>query len=386
MNIKYVFGIVLLLLFILLAFSGFLLPKNYLKPWQKDYAQQFDDPRIVLIAHGLLAANGHNMQPWKIKLDEYDKDVFYLYADANRLTKEVDPFARQTMISQGTFLEYVKIAGEKNGYHTEFAFFPNGNYDESNLTESMKSLPVARIKIAKSLKRDLSIYDYIFLPDTNRGPYKDEKLADNEISELQKANSDKAILLSFYRDEEEVKSLNNYILNGAEIESSIQRIYEENKNILRVNEYEKNKYRYGFSLDGQGDSEIKMYILQGLITVLPFLNNEKNAAKVFMENIETAAAHTPAYGMIMTEDNSRLSQINAGMLYSRLILTAHNMGLALQPPSQVLEEYPEMKQQYNRINNEFAGGKTIQMLFRIGFPSQIAVKSMKQDVQALLVD
>ena len=89
----------------------------------------------------------------------------------------------------------------------------------------MKSLPVARIKIAKSLKRDLSIYDYIFLPDTNRGPYKDEKLADNEISELQKANSDKAILLSFYRDEEEVKSLNNYILNGAEIESSIQRIY-----------------------------------------------------------------------------------------------------------------------------------------------------------------
>ena len=172
MNIKYVFGIVLLLLFILLAFSGFLLPKNYLKPWQKDYAQQFDDPRIVLLAHGLLAANGHNMQPWKIKLDEYDKDVFYLYADANRLTKEVDPFARQTMISQGTFLEYVKIAGEKNGYNTEFAFFPNGNYDESNLTESMKSLPVARIKIAKSLKRDLSIYDYIFLPDTNRGPYK----------------------------------------------------------------------------------------------------------------------------------------------------------------------------------------------------------------------
>lgn len=76
----------------------------------------------------------------------------------------------------------------------------------------------------------------------------------------------------------------------------------------------KNKNRYGFSLDGQGDSEIKMYILQGLITVLPFLNNE-NAAKVFMENIETAAAHTPAYGMIMTEDNSRLSQINAGMYY-----------------------------------------------------------------------
>ena len=122
-------------------------------------------------------------------------------------------------------------------------------------------------------------------------------------------------------------------------------------------------------------------VVQGM---LPFLNNEKAAAKVFMENAEIAATNTPAYAMIMTEDNSRLSQIKAGMLYSRLILTAHSMGLAMQPPSQVLEEYPEMKEQYNQIKNEYAGDKTIQILFRIGFPSQEAVKSMRQDVKDLM--
>ena len=384
MTIRNMFAMLLLALLVLLACSGFFLPRHYLEPWQKDYAQKFDDHRISLVAHGLLAANGHNMQPWKIKLDENNADVFYLYADANRLTNEVDPFGRQTMISQGTFLEYIKVAGANNGYKTELVFFPDGNYDESNLTESMKRLPVAKITIQKSAQKDSSLYDYIFLPDTNRGAYKALKPSDAEISELQKSNADNKTVLSFYRNEEAVMSLNNYIVAGAEIESNIQRIYEENKKILRINEYEKNKYRYGFSIEGPGDSEIKKNILQGLVTILPFLNNEKIAAKVFKENTEIAATNTPAYAMIMTEDNSRLSQIKAGMLYSRLILTAHSMGLAMQPPSQVLEEYPEMNEQYNKVRNEYAGEKTIQMLFRIGFPSQTAAKSMRQDVKALL--
>ncbi len=288
------------------------------------------------------------------------------------------------MISQGTFLEYIKVAGANHGYKTEFVFFPNGNYDEGNLAESMKKSPVAKITIKKSTQKDFSLYDYMFMPDTNRGPYKPLKPADTEISELLKSNTDNNIILRFFREDEEVKSLGSYIVAGAEIESSIHRIYEETKKILRINEYEKNKYRYGFSIDGQSDSEIKKNILQGLVTMLPFLNNEKTAAKVFMENTEIAATNTPAYAMIMTEDNSRLSQVKAGMLYSRLILTAHSMGLAMQPPSQVLEEYPEMKEQYNQIKNEYAGDKTIQILFRIGFPSQEASKSMRQDVKNLM--
>ena len=55
------------------------------------------------------------MQPWKIKLDA-DKYVFYLFANSSRLTTEVDYFARQTMVTQDTFLQYVKVAGEKLGY------------------------------------------------------------------------------------------------------------------------------------------------------------------------------------------------------------------------------------------------------------------------------
>lgn len=385
MIVKFLIGVCLLAFAALPVASGFFLSPRYLEPWQSTYAQKFDDPRLLLVAHGLLAANGHNMQPWKIKLDEDNSNVFYLYADADRLTKEVDPFARQTMISQGTFLEYIKVAGEKNGYKTDFTFFPEGDYDESSLSESMNRLPVAKIIISKAFPQESSIYDYMFFPDTNRAAYKKTQLTLEQIVQLQKSNTDNGIVLKFYQEDKDISLLGEYIVKGAEIECGVHRIYEEDKTLLRVNEYQKNQYRYGFSLDGQGSSAIKKHLLQGLVTLVPFLNNEKAAADVFMQYTKTAADNTPAYATIITDNNSRLAQVKAGMLYSRLILVAHSMGLVMQPPSQVLEEYPEMQDQYDTMKKEYAKkDETIQILLRIGYPTEEAGQSMRRDAKDLL--
>jgi len=91
-----------------LAFSGNI--PNYYEPWQSDYFQQFDDIRIKVAAHGLLASNAHNIQPWIIKLIDPSEGfkpseglMFELYPDSERLLLETDPPARQITISQGTF-------------------------------------------------------------------------------------------------------------------------------------------------------------------------------------------------------------------------------------------------------------------------------------------
>lgn len=80
-------GIFIVVAFIaLLLISGIGASPKYLEPWQPEYAQQADDPRISLVARGLLAASGHNMQPWKVRLDPADSNVLDLYADSTRLT------------------------------------------------------------------------------------------------------------------------------------------------------------------------------------------------------------------------------------------------------------------------------------------------------------
>jgi hypothetical protein len=364
--------------------SGIFSKPQYLEPWQKSYANKFDDPRIQLASHGLLAANGHNMQPWKIKLDA-DQDVFYLFADYERLVKEVDPYARQTMVTQGTFLEYVRVAGEKLGYKTDITLFPDGEYDEQKLAESLKNKPVAKITLKKGEPQNSPLYDYMFLPDTNRAAYQKLQLTSEEIKQLLAINTDSDMTIKVFQDEANKSNLGNYAIEGAKIESGIHRINEESAKIFRANEYQKNKYRYGFSIEGQGTTGVMKHLLQGLLTLIPSVNNEKSSADLFVKSTQTAADNTPAYAMIITKGNSRIEQVKSGMLYSRLILTAHSLGLVMHPPSQVLEEYPEMREQYSKIHKDYApNGGTIQMFFRIGKSTQGFPQSMRRDVMDLI--
>lgn len=370
----------------LLIISGAFEKSAYLEPWKKDYAQKFNDPRIRLTAYGLLAANGHNMQPWKIRLDKDDPMVFYLYADSDRLTKEVDPFARQMMITQGTFLEYVNIAGDKSGYKTDIELFPQGGYDEENLDESMNTMPVAKITLTKATSQSSPLYDYMFLPDTNRAPYQSTKLSSEQIDELENINTDDNISIKIFQDKESIDKLGDYAMKGASIEAGVNRVMEESEIIFRANEYQKNKYSYGFSIEGQGTSGIMKHLMQGLVTLFPSMNSGKAASNILINSTQVSVDNTPAYAMIITKDNTRLSQIKSGMLYSKLILVAHQQGLAMQPLSQALEEYPEMKEIYNSIHQEYAPeGGTIQMFIRLGRPTKKVPQSMRRDVMDLIV-
>ena len=360
--------------------------QTYMEPWSKEYAVKYADPRVRLVASGLLAANGHNMQPWKVRLDKTDPTVFYLYADSSRITNEVDPYARQMMITQGTFLEYVAVAGKKEGWDTEISLFPDGTYDEKNLVRSMDTLPVAKITLLKAQPQDTPLYDATFLPDTNRAVYQSEKLSSAQVSSLKSLSSQNGISIKLYQDGANLKKIGGYAMQSATIEAGVARIMDESNAIFRANEAQKNQYRYGFSVEGQGTSGLMKPILQGLLTVFPSMNTGSAASRNFINNTRTSVDNTPAYAMIVTLDNSRLTQVESGMLYSRLVLTGHTLGLAMQPLSQVLEEYPEMKTPYTEFKQLYASnGGTVQMLFRVGKPTKGTPLSMRRDVMELIV-
>ncbi|MFT8318556.1 MAG: hypothetical protein ABF651_09870 [Sporolactobacillus sp.] len=382
-------GLILLLLFFLLLLSladGVFQSAHYLAPWNSDYVSSASDPRIRLVAKAELAASGHNMQPWRIKLDHEETQSFYLYADPKRLTLQVDPFARQTMISQGTFLEYLSVAGAHAGYDVRIRLFPKGAYNEHQLKKSMAVRPVAKITLTKGITPGSKWYPYLFQPDTNRGPYALAKLTSEQLSQLRGLIHDPDLSLTFYQDTRNLKRLNAFANEGARIESSVKRISDESAAVFRANEYQKNAKSYGYSFEGQGMSGIKMQLFQGLITLFPALNNDQAASSIFVNSTKSATTHTPAYAILKTKGNSRIDQVKAGMIYSRLVLEAHRLGLSLQPPSQVLEEYPEMSRPYHQIHSDYAQpGETIQMFVRIGRPLEPAQKSMRQDVHKFLI-
>lgn len=378
-------AVIILVLAGLFLVSGIFEPIKYLEPWDKKYWRKFDDPRIQLAAHGLLAANAHNMQPWKIRLDKNDPRVFYLYADSDRFTHEVDPLARQLMVTQGTFLEYVKIAGKELGYPVAVDLFPEGELNEGDLVESMRAKPAAKITLSQSSPQDESLYDEMYLPDTNRLAYLGESLTAEQVSRLIAVQEDDSIMLRVFRDRENLDKIRQFALMGATIEASTARVMEETEHIFFANERQKNTNRYGFSVEGQGTSGVMQHLLQSLVTLFPAANTGKAGSDRFVASIRMEVNNTPAYVMILSRDNSRSSQVKSGMIYSRVLLSAHRLGLVMQPVSQALEEYPEMTEPYHLIHRHYASeGGTIQMLVRIGKPKKEVPRSMRRDVLDLI--
>lgn len=377
------FLVLITLLLIVLIAGGVFVKEKYLEPWGKSYSDKFEDKRIKVVSNGILAASGHNMQPWIINLDQ-DKDVFYLYANSDLLTTEVDPFARQTMITQGTFLEYIVVSGEHFGYKVNIDFFPKGQYDEQNLAISMKEKPVAKVTILEDKNKENKLYDFMFLPDTNREIYEKTNLTKGQLDTLITL-SDEDVKIEAFDDANSLEKLSEYAIKGAEIEANIHRMNEESAKVFRVNEFEKNKYRYGYSFEGQNITGLQKYLMQGLITLVPLVNNEKSSSDIYINSTKAAVENTSAYGMVITKNNSRIEQVKSGMVYSNLVLNAHYLGLVMQPLSQVLEEYPEMKEQYENFHKDYAKkGDTIQMFFRIGRPTKEVPKSMRRDVMEFI--
>lgn len=380
-------GLCLVIIAILFVISGFFMPKKYMEPWKKDYSARFSDPRVKLTSVGILAASNHNMQPWKIKLDKNDPNVFYLYADSSRRTKEVDPYSRQMMISEGTFLEYVRVAGDEEGLHADIKLFSEGTYDESNLVHSMDTLPVARITLTKTQKHNNQLYNAMFLPDTNRDAYKPDKLTEVQVNSFESLSLQNGPTIKVYENKDDIARIGKFAMQAADIEAGVTRVMDESNIIFRSNEYRKNKYRYGYSVEGQGADGFKKNIIQGIVTIFPSLNTGKSASNNFINYTRKSVDSTPAYVIIKTNGNSRLEQVESGMIYSRLVLTGHRLGLAMQPLSQALEEYPEMQVSYKSIKQAYASeGSTIQMLLRTGQPEANVPLSMRRDVKELIIN
>lgn len=380
-----VVGVLVMGLGAILTVGGVFVPAVYLQPWSATYYQRFSDPRMQVVAHAVLAPSGHNMQPWTVRLDKADPDVLYLYTDPTRLTSAVDPLARQTMVSQGTFLAYLQVAAEHLGYSASFELFPDGTYDETDLRNSMSELPVARITLAKDPTATTGDYASLSLSDTNRSPYTAAPLTAAQTKALTALAGTSPATLSILSDKKDMTALGDFGNEGTLIETKYAAATKESDAVFHSTEQSKNKARSGFAVEGQGTSGFMKYFLQGLITVVPSVNDDAASARGAIALTAAGVAHTAAYALISTPGNTRTEQVQAGILYAQFCLHARTLGLVMQPLSQVLQEYPTMAAPYAAIHAEYApDGQTIQMLVRIGTATTGYPVTMRRDAQALV--
>ncbi|MEL7026482.1 MAG: twin-arginine translocation pathway signal protein [Pseudomonadota bacterium] len=335
-------------------------PNAALAPW--GLAGSYDDPRKNALSYAILAPNPHNRQPWIVDLSEPDTAV--LYVDTNRLLPETDPFSRQITIGLGCFLELGRMAAAEAGQRMSVELFPEG-FDDS----ALDSRPVAVCRFKEGAVKD-PLFQYVMERRSLKEPYDlNRPVAPDILSAVLAAAQGTQVGGTVA--EADVIDLRRLTHDALIIEIETPNTHKESVDLFRIGYREVNANPDGIDFSGP---LFEAASVTGMFTREAALDRTSNAYQQGVAAV-TANADT-AMGFIwqVTGTNTRIDQIAAGRDWLRLNLATTSLGLATQPMSQALQEYPEMDGLYREVHQKLApGGGTVQMLGRIGYGMDVPV-------------
>jgi hypothetical protein len=317
------------------------------------------------IAYGVNAPNPHNTQAWKFK--NISDTEMLLQVDEHRLLPMTDPPARQIHIGCGCFIETLAIGATGMGYETSVEYLPDGSYS----LEEIGRKPVARITLDKreGLQKD-EFYDYIFERQTNRKNYRGPPLSDMEVGSLRKSfSNDGSVEFLSATNPKEMRPLFDIFYKAMEIECITRRLYEETRIWFRFSEKERAKKRDGLSVPQMGIGGLKKSFMEW------YLNNgnpsrwfSKTSINRYLGAVKQGIDSSQGIVFLKTATNNQIDWVKTGRVYARICLAATKHGLSMQPQSQVLQEYPEMRELQEEFNRLLGvkGDEKVQMAARIG--------------------
>ncbi len=334
-----------------------------LEAWTGPMPSETDIRRIIL-SYAVLAPNPHNKQPWIVNLT--GPESFDLYVDRERLLPETDPPFRQIHIGQGTFLENAALAAAENGYRMDVDYFPGGIYKNT----VVESKPVASITLHKdtAVSKD-PLFAQILTRQSNKRTYDDTSIDKAILDVLGQTSTAPDMSISLTSNRGERSKLATMLAKAMEIETSDKARDLETIAMFRFNQEELLRYRDGFGVAQTGMGGVMKFFVETLFmdrksTVADSHDFGQQSIKITADQANSAAA----FGWITTSGNSRLDQVLTGRIYERINLKATELGIAMHPMSQVLQEYADM----SNLRREFLAylgvpkGHTVQMLFRLG--------------------
>ncbi|MGE0423077.1 MAG: twin-arginine translocation pathway signal protein [Reyranellaceae bacterium] len=332
------------------------MPAEAVSGWRGPSAEERDARRRAL-AWAMLAPNPHNMQPWLVDLSE--PDVVTVHADRTRLLPQTDPFSRQITIGHGAFLELLSIAAAADGYRAEIVPYPDGAGADQ---------PVARVRFVRdaAVKPD-PLFAQIPGRRTTRIAFDRRPPSAEHVAALRSACD---LPVSIAVEPARVEALRRLAIAGSELEMSIPRTHKESIDVVRLGADEIARHRDGISLTGP-----MMWALRqtGVMTRENAMTPGTMAWDGGRDYALKGYASAAGFGWFSTADNTRPTQVAAGRAYARLCLKATELGVAMQPHSQTLQEYPEMAGLFADMRRETGTGegRTLQMFFRLGYADDV---------------
>lgn len=333
-------------------------PERALAPWNTAAGGSDKDVRLYALSHAILAPNPHNRQPWIA--DVRTPGEVTLRVDRTRVLPQTDPFNRQITIGLGCFLELLVIAAAERRVAVELELFPDGE-DPRQLTAGR--IAVARFGPPGSAVPD-ALFGQILARRSNKEPYDTTRKVASQVIERVLAAARTAGSAGS-AEQASIARLRALTHDALALEVAIPRTYRESVDLMRIGRAEVERNPDGIDLSGPlFDSLALVGLMDRAALADPASDAFKQGLAAVLANTDTAMGHI----WTVTPDNTRKTQIAAGRDWVRLNLAATREGLAIQPLSQALQEYPEMTPLRDQVHALLApAGGVVQMLARVGY-------------------
>lgn len=334
-----------------------------------------EDPRLRAAAYGLLASSPHNAQPWKLRL--LASGGLDVHVDRDRLLPETDPVYRQVYVGQGTFLEQLALGARVGGQRALIETFPEGPGLDA---------PVARVRLqpAQSAAAAPGLGAHLTARQTNKRPYEARPVDRGALRAIEAEGTDQASIMML-TDENRLVAIRSIAIDAMAIEVADERRNAELLEWFRFSDDEFEARRDGIGLPQNGITGFRRWFAESFIvrrsesTKDPESAFSRGAIDLLRKQVEA----TPAFAMIVTPQNDRRHQVEAGRVYARLQLRARALGVQTHPVSQALQEYPAMRPLYDGVHALVDPGETIQMLVRLGHAKPVPF-APRRPIRALL--
>jgi hypothetical protein len=339
-------------------------PKTALLPWEQADSQ-YTDPMRKALSYAILAPNPHNRQPWMVDLLSSTEAM--LTCDLQRLLPDTDPFSRQIIIGLGCFLELFAQAASYSGYRAQITLFPEGEPGEQ-----LNEKPIARLTLIEDSQiAPDPLFVHVLNRRTNRNPYDMARsITQNDLTEIT-AVAGSSVTAGGVVQGKQLQDLRNLTRDALRDEILDPQAFQESVDLMRIGRAEIEANPDGISLGG---AFLETLSLVGVLDRKQLADPNSSAFQVGLDMVDDQALTSMGFVWINTRSNGRREQIAAGRSYLRVALRVTNLGLAMQPMSQALQEYPAMQPYYKKIHSMLTDGteERVQMLARLGYAAKIA--------------
>jgi HAD superfamily hydrolase (TIGR01490 family) len=308
------------------------------KAWSPEkYTPQTNDVRCNILQYAILAANSHNIQPWRLDLQK--ENVVYLYIDASRLLRHTDPDLRHIYLSQGTFIETFIIAASHFGYRCKVDLLPAGIPS----VEKPDEYPVASI----TLKKDGTVVEDDLFPSitkrcSSHAIFKKKEISKEQLEQLLLSNhfKNQGFVMCFFDEAQMKRQISDLLTKAMAIQCNTQGPHSETIKMIRF----RNKHLYslkdGFSFRDLGVTGFKLKLAERFAT--PKMANSSFFKANVAKSIKIMSETAQAFGVIYAPHDTRENQIISGQIFCNVHLKVTQLGLSFQPMDHVFQKYREL--------------------------------------------